>query len=164
MTGTRANHERQATAGTLQEFNPHQRMNPPPTGKYLAIIGACMQAGPLIGLIGTVIGMRQAFDNLGSSGVGDTAQLSNSIGTVLIATVIGIVVGLVGVVLIFVSLLRCRYRAAWFFWFLVIYGAISLLAFPVGTVIGIAFLVYSITNRSQFLAASAPSQPPSTPS
>lgn len=130
------------------------------TGRYLAIIGACMQAGPLIGLVGTVIGMKKAFDSLGSSGIGDPSQLSNSIGWVLIATVIGILVGLIGAVLVFVSLLGFRYRAEWFFWFLVIYGAISLLSFPVGTVTGIAFLVYGITNRTQFFPTSAQSQPP----
>ena len=133
------------------------------TGRCLAVIGACMQAGPLIGLVGAVMGMWKAFANVNSTGLSDPAELSNTIGNVLIANVVGIGVGLIGVVLIFVSLLACHYRAAWFFWFLVIYGIISLAAVPVGTIIGGAFLVYSLTNRNEFLAPPAPSAPPQLP-
>jgi hypothetical protein len=125
-------------------------MNSTSAGKNLAITGAFMQAGLPIGVIWTVMGMTNAFGSLGPSGVGNPAQLSHIIGGVLIASVMGAVISLIGAVLIFVSLLRYSYRAEWFFWFLVIYGGVSLLVPPVGTVIGIIFLVYALTNRTRF--------------
>jgi len=136
----------------------------PNSGKYLAIIGACLQAGPLIGQFIAVVGTRKAFASINSNGIVDTTLLNSSIGDVMVATTAGTIVGLIGVILIIISLFACRYRAAWFYWFLIIYGVISLLAFPIGTVVGIAFLVYSRTNRSQFFAPTQPSYTPQNPS
>ncbi len=121
------------------------------TGRNLAIAGAACQLGPIIGLAGTVIGMMGAFDTLGSSGVGDPSRLSESIGHVLISTVAGLIICTVGLILLTVSLTGCRYRAEWFFWFLVIYGFLALVAFPVGTAFGVFFLVYCLTKRHEFL-------------
>jgi hypothetical protein len=70
----------------------------------------------------------------------------------LIWTLIGVGLGLVGVAFILVSLIKFRYRAEWLFWFLVIDGVVSLIVLPIGTVVGISFLVYGIANRAQFLA------------
>ena len=56
---------------------------------YLSVIGVIT---PMIGLTGTVFGMIHAFDTLGSSGVGDPAKLSASIGEVLVCTGGGLVV------------------------------------------------------------------------
>lgn len=58
---------------------------------YLSVIGVVT---PMIGLTGTVFGMIQAFDTLGSSGVGDPAKLSEAIGHVLVCTGGGLVVAI----------------------------------------------------------------------
>jgi biopolymer transport protein ExbB len=58
---------------------------------YLSVIGVCT---PMIGLVGTVVGMMDAFSSLGSSGAGDTAALSNAIGHVLVATASGLIVAI----------------------------------------------------------------------
>lgn len=58
---------------------------------YLSVIGVIT---PMIGLTGTVFGMIQAFDTLGSSGVGDPAKLSEAIGHVLVCTGGGLVVAI----------------------------------------------------------------------
>jgi biopolymer transport protein ExbB len=65
-------------------------------GKNIAIIGLLLQLAPLFGLGATVIGMLSAFRTLGSAGVGDPAALSASIGTVLIFTAIGLLLGIIG--------------------------------------------------------------------
>ena len=122
------------------------------SGKTLALIGAFLQLGPVVGLIGTVIGMRRAFDTLGAAGIADPEKLSANIGEVLIATVIGLALGVIGIVLLCIALFGCRYRAEWFFWFLVIYGGILVLQFPVGTALGLVFLVFCLTRRNEFLA------------
>jgi biopolymer transport protein ExbB len=54
---------------------------------YLSVIGVI---APMIGLLGTVIGMMGAFAVLGSSGVADPRALSLSIGEVLMATASGL--------------------------------------------------------------------------
>jgi biopolymer transport protein ExbB len=56
---------------------------------YLSVLGVCT---PMIGLVGTVVGMMGAFSELGVSGVGDPAALAGHIGEVLVATASGLAV------------------------------------------------------------------------
>ncbi len=58
---------------------------------YLSVIGVCT---PMVGLLGTVSGMRGAFASLGSAGIGDPAALSGHIGEVLIATASGLFIAI----------------------------------------------------------------------
>lgn len=58
---------------------------------YLSVIGVCT---PMIGLVGTVVGMMGAFAALGESGAGDTAALSGHIGEVLVATASGLFIAI----------------------------------------------------------------------
>lgn len=58
---------------------------------YLSVIGVC---SPMIGLLGTVIGMMGAFTALGESGAADTAKLSEHIGEVLVATASGLFIAI----------------------------------------------------------------------
>jgi biopolymer transport protein ExbB len=123
-------------------------------GKSVALTGLILLLfGPMSGLLGTVIGMMSAFHTLGSNGIGDPKSLATNIGVVLWATVLGLTLGLIGMVLIFISLFLSRYRAPWFFWFLVIDGALMLFTFPIGTVIGTALLAYCLIHKDEFLGA-----------
>jgi biopolymer transport protein ExbB len=58
---------------------------------YLSVIGVCT---PMIGLLGTVFGMKSAFRTLGVSGVGDPSKLSGAIGEVLICTALGLLIAI----------------------------------------------------------------------
>jgi biopolymer transport protein ExbB len=58
---------------------------------YLSVIGVCT---PMVGLLGTVAGMKGAFSSLGTSGIGDPTALSMHIGEVLIATASGLFVAI----------------------------------------------------------------------
>jgi biopolymer transport protein ExbB len=58
---------------------------------YLSVIGVCT---PMIGLLGTVVGMMGAFAALGESGAGDTSKLSQHIGEVLVATASGLFIAI----------------------------------------------------------------------
>jgi len=62
---------------------------------YLSVIGVCT---PMIGLLGTVVGMMGAFDSLGSGGAAgggdDTSALSHHIGEVLVATASGLFIAI----------------------------------------------------------------------
>jgi len=58
---------------------------------YLSVIGVI---APMIGLLGTVIGMMNAFAVLGTSGVADPKALAMSIGEVLTATASGLFIAI----------------------------------------------------------------------
>jgi biopolymer transport protein ExbB len=58
---------------------------------YLSVIGV---VSPMIGLLGTVIGMMNAFSVLGSSGMSDPKGLSSSISEVLLATASGLFIAI----------------------------------------------------------------------
>ncbi len=132
-------------------------------GRYLAILGTACQLGSVVGLIGAMIGMANAFKTLGGThSVSDPAVLSGGLGYSLFITAIGFFVGLIGLILLIIALTASRYRARWFFWFLVIYGVLLLFFFPSGTAFGLFFLVYCLTKTQEFLAP-APSLPPASP-
>ncbi|MDR1816995.1 MAG: MotA/TolQ/ExbB proton channel family protein [Puniceicoccales bacterium] len=82
-------------------FNEINRINGNLMGRvsYLSVIGVC---APMVGLLGTVSGMRDAFGKLATSGAGDTSKLSESIGEVLIATAFGLFVAIPAFVLYYV--------------------------------------------------------------
>jgi biopolymer transport protein ExbB len=58
---------------------------------YLSVIGVCT---PMVGLLGTVSGMKGAFTALENSGIGDTSALSGAIGEVLMATASGLFIAI----------------------------------------------------------------------
>ncbi|MCR5184084.1 MAG: MotA/TolQ/ExbB proton channel family protein [Opitutales bacterium] len=58
---------------------------------YLSVLGVC---SPMIGLLGTVTGMKGAFSALSSSGAGDAGALAAHIGEVLVATATGLAVSI----------------------------------------------------------------------
>lgn len=61
---------------------------------YLSVIGVCT---PMVGLLGTVVGMIKAFGELGQGGAGatqNTEGLSNAIGEVLMATASGLFIAI----------------------------------------------------------------------
>ena len=69
-------------------------------------IGIILMLGPLWGLLGTVIGMREAFISLGQQGIGDPSHVSKSIGGVLVSSVAGLVACPIGVVLLVVCIFQ----------------------------------------------------------
>ena len=58
---------------------------------YLSVIGV---VSPMIGLLGTVIGMMGAFSVLGASGMGNPKELASKISEVLLATASGLFIAI----------------------------------------------------------------------
>jgi len=63
-------------------------------GRYLNTLGTIASVSPLIGLLGTVMGMIKVFTEITSSGVGDPTVLSGGISEALITTAAGLSVGI----------------------------------------------------------------------
>jgi hypothetical protein len=145
-------------AATSNESKMHQASK----GKTLAIIGTLLQLGPSIWIVAYLVMLfrllslaKDASQSASSKGFGAITELYSKMlsiyGDALILVCIGLLAGVVGLVLLTISLVSSRYRSEWFFWFLIIYGALLLGAFPcIGTAMGIFFIVYSLTKRREF--------------
>ncbi len=62
--------------------------------RFLNPLGTIAAITPLLGLLGTVTGMIQAFEAITSEGVGDPRVLSGGIGEALITTAAGLIVAI----------------------------------------------------------------------
>jgi len=62
--------------------------------RYLNSLGTIAAVTPLLGLLGTVIGMIKVFSNLTTHGVGNVGSLAGGISEALIATAAGLVVAI----------------------------------------------------------------------
>src|SRR5690606_39050275 len=62
--------------------------------RFLNALGTIASAGPLLGLLGTVVGMIQMFRGILDHGVGDVNQLAGGIGKALLCTATGMIVAI----------------------------------------------------------------------
>jgi hypothetical protein len=118
-------------------------------GRKWALWGAWLQVGAVIGLIWTVIGMISSFQNVSPSGT----ALANGISNELTPVLIGSVASFIGLILLAVALFKKKYRAAWFFWFLLIYGILIAMNYWEGTLIGGLLIIYLIYKKDEFLGS-----------
>lgn len=72
----------------------------------LWVLDTIVTAAPLLGLVGTILGIIDTFAVLASSGISDPSGVSKGIGTALYATALGISIALFG--LLFYNYLRER--------------------------------------------------------
>jgi biopolymer transport protein ExbB len=62
--------------------------------RYLTMLGTIASITPLLGLLGTVLGMIKVFTTISSVGVGDPSVLASGIGESLITTAAGLTVAI----------------------------------------------------------------------
>jgi len=62
--------------------------------RFMNMLGSIASVGPLLGLLGTVIGMIEMFLKILTTGVGDVNQLAGGIGKALICTATGLCVAI----------------------------------------------------------------------
>jgi biopolymer transport protein ExbB len=65
----------------------------------MVVLETAAASGPLLGLLGTVIGMIQVFSVISVSGVGQAGMLSGGIAQALIATVLGLIIAVPALIL-----------------------------------------------------------------
>jgi biopolymer transport protein ExbB len=66
----------------------------PKLERFQAFLRLCVAAGPLLGLIGTVVGMILTFQSITESGSSDPRLMATGIGVAMIATVLGLFVAI----------------------------------------------------------------------
>ena len=84
-------HGRDAMKESIEEAGRHVVHD---LGRYLNTLGTIAVICPLIGLLGTVIGMIRVFTAITVSGVGDPGILSGGISEALITTATGLSIGI----------------------------------------------------------------------
>jgi len=62
--------------------------------RFLAALGTIAAITPLLGLLGTVLGMIEVFTEIMASGTGDTRRLAGGISTALITTAAGLTIAI----------------------------------------------------------------------
>lgn len=70
----------------------------PKLDRNMWLLDTSVTLGPLLGLLGTIIGMIDSFNVLGTQGVGNPNAVTGGIGHALIATGLGLVIAIVAVV------------------------------------------------------------------
>jgi hypothetical protein len=137
-------------------------VHPMPKGKLLAIIGTVLQLAPCIWVVAYVVTVVRMFKTAGRSPTVDlhqplkfledtVAEMNSILGNALVLMLVGLGLGIAGLVLLIIALTSSRYREEWFFWFLIVYGVLLLGGFPIGTAVGVFFIVYCLTKRREFL-------------
>jgi biopolymer transport protein ExbB len=63
---------------------------------HLWVLDTVITAAPLLGLLGTILGIMETFTALAHGGVSDPAEVSRGIGLALLATAVGIATALLG--------------------------------------------------------------------
>lgn len=71
--------------------------------RFLNALGTIASAGPLLGLLGTVVGMIQMFLGILDYGVGDVNQLAGGIGKALVCTATGMIIAIPALIFIVIS-------------------------------------------------------------
>lgn len=78
----------------------------------VAILGAVLLCGPVLGLIGTVVGMIMSFQRIETMKAPTPDDLAGGVHLSLFACLVGLVLGVIGVVLLTIALVRLhRLRA-----------------------------------------------------
>ena len=139
-------------------------------GKRMALTGAILQILPVIWsalyLVTVIrlatIAMSAGKDNPGTQAMAVEAAIEQMGDTLWIGLIFGIaavLLGLFGLVLLILALVKSRCRAKWLFWFTLVYGVMLLPAIPFGSLFGIFFIVYALVKQREFF----PPQPRPSP-
>ena len=83
--------DREIMKASIQEVGGHVAHE---LGRYMNALGTIAAVTPLLGLLGTVVGMISVFTNITTVGVGNPAQLAGGISQALITTAGGLMVAI----------------------------------------------------------------------
>jgi hypothetical protein len=117
------------------------------SGLLFALPGAVFLVFSLVSAGQALVTLLQ---KLGQQGWEDASAAGQLVGELLITIVVRGFTILPALAVLCLALLACRYRAPWFFWFLLTISLPLLFLFPIGTGFGIWFLLYLRKHRHEF--------------
>jgi len=109
-----------------------------------------LYSGPLWGLVLTFINLIRAFSTL-SSGNAAPEKLAKGIHNSLLWSMLGGIMGIIGVILIMIAFFKFNIRKLYFYRFSIFLSIpCCLILFPYGLAVGISIILIFLSNRSQF--------------
>lgn len=97
LAGLKASHMGKETAQEAMQEAGLQEI--PKIERYLGVLSTVANVTPLLGLLGTVTGMIQAFTVIQAKGVGQAAELAGGISQALITTAAGLTIAIPALVM-----------------------------------------------------------------
>lgn len=86
-----ANRDRPRIKEAVEEIGRHEGAN---LERYVEIVGTCAAISPLMGLLGTVLGMIRVFQQVEQYGLGDPSVFASGIWEALVTTAVGLAVAI----------------------------------------------------------------------
>ncbi len=88
-----------------QALNELRRMK-----KNLTVLDTVISVAPLLGILGTVVGIISSFDLLGGAGIGDPTAVTGGISEALITTALGLMIAIITIIPY--NMFQSRYQRA----------------------------------------------------
>jgi biopolymer transport protein ExbB len=88
---SRLNWPKEENADALQTRARHEMVR---LERGLVVLEIIVGIAPLLGLVGTIIGMMSTFENVGQAGLSDASKLASGIALILKATLIGLLIAI----------------------------------------------------------------------
>lgn len=124
---------------------------PSELSKALVWIGIALQALLFVGLYMFIAGMVQTFQTLQLYGTGDPQLMAGGISQALVPLLLCLIPVTVGFLMSLITLMNSNYRSKKVFKVEMLFSFFYLLYIPVGTAIGIVFMVYLFKKRKEFV-------------
>ena len=122
-------------------------------GKSLAVLGVSLQLALVVCGTISVNHLILAFQRTAATSSPSPESLAVEVQHASTFSAVGAVLGIVGMGLILLTLFRFRYRARWYYGVLWPCACVWLLMFPIGTILGIAMMVYLVNHKAEFYGA-----------
>lgn len=124
-----------------------------PRSKSLALTGVLLLTFPLFGAISVLIALVRAFGILQAAGSADPQALAADISQALISTLIGLVFGLIGLVIVNIALFKRTNRESWFYQSVIVLSVLwCVLLFPLGLIPGVLLFHHFSKRKNEFSA------------
>lgn len=135
----------------MESSSPPQppAIHPFGSGVFFAVPGAVFLLYILIDAGGAV---TRIIRQLAQQGTADAQLMGQTVGELIVTLAARGFVALPVVAVLVLALLACRYRAVWFYRYLLVVSPLLMLLAPFGTLFGAWFLMYLWKHRREFVA------------
>jgi hypothetical protein len=117
---------------------------------WCAVFATAVQCVLLVGIFFFILGMIETFREITASGESNPRVMAQGIAEAMVPVILAVGVSAFGILGSVVLIVASSYRARWFFRLSVTLAIVHILAFPLGTAYGIAFLVLLLVKRREF--------------
>jgi len=118
--------------------------------KWFAILGTAVQCSLVVGIALFIVDMVKTFQEITAAGTSDPKVMAKGIGLALVPVVLALGVGVWGTFISLVTAIASAYRSRWFFWWSAVFAVVYMVVLPLGTALGLAFLIFLVAKRREF--------------